>query len=415
MRIAIVGGGISGLVAAHLLHPDHDITLFEANPTVGGHTHTVDVETEAGAWAVDTGFIVYNERNYPHFSALLARLGVASQPCTMSFSVRDERADLEYNGSTLNRLFGQRRNLLRPSFYRMVCDILRFNRAAPRAIRDGARGATLAEYIAVARYSRTFVDHYLVPMASALWSQPRTQVLEMPLAFLVRFFEHHGMLALHGRPGWRVVEGGAQRYVDALTRSFRDRIRLGEPVRAVTRYPDRVAVDGATFDDVIFACHADQALGILTDPSPSERESLGAFPYQANDVVLHTDPSLLPRRRSLWAAWNYHLREDPTAPVAITYNLNILQTLAAPPSLTYCVTLNRTAEVAPATVLRRFTYHHPIYTEAGVQAQRRHAEISGVNRTHYCGAYWGHGFHEDGVTSALVVCRRFGARAGTTA
>lgn len=407
MRIAIVGGGIAGLVAAHLLHRDHTITLFEANESPGGHTHTVPVELGSTKWEVDTGFIVYNEPNYPQFTRLLARLGVASQPSCMSFSVRADRTDFEYNGSTLNQLFGQRSNLVKPSFYRMVMDIRRFNREAPRAMLDGAARATLVEYVAAARYSRQFVDHYIVPMASALWSQPRERVLDMPLAFLVRFLEQHGMLALRDRPEWRVIRGGSRRYVEALTAPFRDRIRLRHPVQAVTRRPTHVEVDGETFDAVIVACHADQALDILTDPTPAERDILAAFPYQANDVVLHTDPSLLPRRRSLWAAWNYHLADDPAAPVAITYDMNILQTLEAP--VTFCVTLNRTADVAPERVLQRLTFHHPVTTRASLRAQRRHGEISGVNRTHYCGAYWGNGFHEDGVTSALAACTPFGA------
>lgn len=404
MRIAIIGGGIAGLVAAHLLHPHHDITLFEANDYPGGHTRTVRVDVGGSVWDVDTGFIVYNERNYPQFTALLAHLGIASQPSDMSFSVRAEGSDFEYNGTSLNRLFGQRANLLRPSFYRMAADILRFNGAAPLAVRDGARGATLGEYVAAAGYSPGFTDHYIVPMAAALWSQPRHRVLDMPLAFLVRFLENHGMLSVDGRPEWRVIRGGSQRYVEALIQPLGDRLRLGHPVRAVTRHANRVEVDGAAFDEVVIACHADQALALLADATPAERDVLGAFPYQANEVVLHTDPALLPRRRRLWAAWNYHLGTDPAAPVAVTYNMNILQTLAAP--VTFCVTLNRTADVAPARVLRRFTYHHPIFSHDGMRAQQRHAAISGVNRTSFCGAYWGYGFHEDGVRSAYAVCRR---------
>jgi len=409
VRIAIVGGGVSGLVAASLLHRDHDIALFEASAHAGGHTHTVPVSTPAGTADVDTGFIVYNERNYPHFSALLARLGVATQPTVMSFSVRAAHADFEYNGSTLNQLFGQRRNLLRPSFYRMVTDIVRFNRQAPRAILDGSAHATLGEYVASAQFSRSFVEHYLTPMAAALWSQPRHRVLDMPLAFLVRFLDNHGMLSMTARPEWRVIQGGSRRYVDALTAPYRSRLRLGHPVRAVTRRADHVVVDGEIFDEVVFACHSDQALATLTDATASEREILGALPYQANEVVLHTDTSFLPRRRALWAAWNYHLDPDPTAPVAVTYDMNILQTLALPE--TYCVSLNRTGDIAPERILRRFTYHHPVYTTAGVRAQARHAEISGRHRTHYCGAYWGDGFHEAGVTSALTVCRRIGGAA----
>jgi uncharacterized protein len=408
LRIAIVGGGISGLVAAHLLHPDHDITLFEANDYAGGHTHTVPVTTSSGQWPVDTGFIVYNERNYPTFTALLARLGVATQPTSMSFSVRSNALGFEYNGSSVNQLFGQRSNLLRPSFYRMAADILRFGRHAPLAIRDGAAHATLGDYAQGAGYSNRFLAHYLVPMASALWSQPAHQVLEMPLAFLVRFLENHGMLRVNGRPEWRVVQGGSERYVAALTGPFASRIRLASPVRRVRRLPDGVTVDGERFDEAVLACHADQALAMLEDPTPVERDILSAIPYQANDVVLHTDASLLPRRRRLWAAWNYHLDRDPGAPAAVTYNMNILQTLPSPE--TFCVTLNCTRAVAPDRVLQRFTYDHPVFTTAGVRAQARHQEISGRQHTHYCGAYWGNGFHEDGVASAYRACRAIGVR-----
>jgi predicted NAD/FAD-binding protein len=409
LRIAIVGGGIAGLVAAHLLHPDHDITLFEANDYVGGHTHTVPVTTASGRWPVDTGFIVYNERNYPAFTALLARLGVATQPTSMSFSVRSDALEFEYNGSSLDQLFGQRSNLLRPSFYRMAADILRFGRQAPLAIRDGAARATLSEYARDAGYSGRFLAHYLVPMAAALWSQPQQHVLEMPLAFLVRFLDNHGMLRVNGRPEWRVVQGGSERYVAALTRPFASRIRLACAVRRVRRLPDGVTVDGERFDEAVLACHADQALAMLEDPTPVERDILSAIPYQANEVVLHTDASLLPRRRRLWAAWNYHLDRDPAAPPAVTYNMNILQTLPSPE--TFCVTLNRTGAVAPDRVVQRFTYHHPVFTTAGVRAQERHPEISGRHHTHYCGAYWGNGFHEDGVASAYRAALAIGGPA----
>jgi len=409
VRIAIVGGGVSGLVAASLLHPDHDVTLIEAAAFPGGHTHTVAVPTPSGTIHVDTGFIVYNERTYANFTRLLGRLGVATQPTVMSFSVRAEGRDFEYNGSSLNQLFGQRRNLLRPSFYRMVADIVRFSRQAPRAILDGAAHATLGEYVARANLSQPFVDHYLAPMAAALWSQPRRRVLEMPLAFLVQFLDNHGMLSLSDDrppPSWRVIHGGSRRYVEALIAPYRDHLRLGHAVRRVTRRADHVEVDGERFDEVVFACHSDQALALLTDATAAEREILGALPYQANDVVLHTDTSFLPRRRGLWGAWNYHLGPDPEAPVAVTYDMNILQTL--PAAETYCVTLNRTSDIAPERILQRFTYHHPVVTMAGTRAQARHAEISGRHRTHYCGAYWGDGFHEAGVSSALTVGRRFG-------
>jgi uncharacterized protein len=404
MRIAIVGAGISGLVAARLLHPTHEITLFEAAPRVGGHTRTVDVELDGVVWPVDTGFIVYNERTYPAFTRLLADLGVATQPSSMSFSVRSERTGLEYNGTSLNGLFAQRRNALSPSFYGMVADILRFNARAPRALENGHADLPLGEYLAAEGYGRRFVADYLTPMGSAVWSLPRTRLLEVPTGFFVRFFLNHGFLSVNDRPQWRVVRGGSQRYVAALIRPFQDLIRASHAVRAVRRHADHVEVDGESFDHVVLACHSDQALRILVDPSPAEREILGALPYQTNDAVLHTDPSILPRRRLAWAAWNYLLQGDDDAPATVTYDMNILQTLAAP--TTFCVTLNDRDAVDPARVIQRLRYHHPVYTVAGVAAQARRAQICGVNRTHYCGAYWGYGFHEDGVASALVVGER---------
>ena len=406
-RIAIVGGGISGLVAAHLLHPLHDITLFEAGARVGGHTRTVPVPLAGRTWAVDTGFIVYNEKTYPAFTQLLRSLGVATQPSTMSFSVRCDARNLEYNGTTLNTLFAQRSNLLSPSFHGMVADILRFNRRAPRALENGAAHTTLGEYLAGERYGRAFLEHYLLPMGAAVWSLPRTRLLDVPTAFFVRFFANHGFLSVDDRPEWRTVSGGSERYVDALIPPFRHRIRAGHAVREVRRFPDRVTVDGEPFDEVILACHADQALRALADPSDAEREILGALPYQRNEGLLHTDPSVLPRRRLARAAWNYRLHGGPDDPVPVTYDLNILQRLEAPETL--CVTLNGAGTVDPARIIERLTYDHPVFTRDGVAAQARRSEICGVHRTHYCGAYWGYGFHEDGVVSARAVARRLGA------
>jgi predicted NAD/FAD-binding protein len=406
MKIAIVGTGISGLTSAHLLQRSHEVTLFEANDYVGGHTNTIRVALEDGEWNVDTGFIVYNEHNYPNFTRLLAKLGVETQPSTMSFSVRCDRTGLEYNGSTLRQLFVQKRNLLRPSFHRMLRDILRFNREALRATDAMAAGTTLAEFLRAGRYSKQFIEHYLVPMGSAIWSAPANKVLQMPMDFFVRFFDNHGMLTVNDRPQWRVIKGGSQRYVEKLTTPFADRIRLGTPVRNVVRHDDHVDVDGEQFDHVVFACHSDQALTILTDPSSAEREILGAMPYQENEIVLHTDTSLLPRARPAWAAWNYHISGDADAPVQLTYNMNVLQSLAAPH--TFCVSLNVTEAIDPAKVLHRVRYHHPVYTVQGIEAQGRRAEISGTSRTHFCGAYWGNGFHEDGVNSALAVGKAFG-------
>jgi predicted NAD/FAD-binding protein len=406
MKIAIIGSGISGLVAAHHLRRDHEITVFEANDYVGGHTNTVEVRLAGRDYAVDTGFIVFNDRTYPEFERLLLELGVAWQPTEMSFSVKCERTGLEYNGSSLNRLFAQRRNLFRPSFYRMLRDVLRFNREAPELLDGVGAAETLGDYVASRGYSRGFVDHYLVPMGAAIWSTDPQRFLEFPARTFVRFFANHGLLTVNDRPQWRVVQGGSARYVERLTGSFRDRIRLRCPVARVRRAPDHVVVQSVgqpaeLFDEVVFATHSDQALRLLADPTPAEREVLGALRYQRNEVVLHTDARLLPRRRA-WASWNYHVPRDPQEGVAVTYHMNILQSLRSPEP--FLVTLNRTDRIDPDRVLRRLVYDHPVFDLAATAAQERWSEISGVHRTHYSGAYWGYGFHEDGVKSGLRVC-----------
>jgi len=406
MRIAVVGSGVAGLVTARLLHPAHEVTVFEADTRIGGHVHTWNLVSGGRAWSVDSGFIVYNERNYPLFTRLLAELGVATQPSTMSFSVRSDRAGLEYNGASLRGLFAQPRNAVRPSYLRMLADVLRFNREAPQAMRTGAAGAALGEYLDGHRYSRAFREHYLLPMASAIWSMPQDRVLEMPTAFLVRFFANHGLLTVDGRPQWRVIQGGSRRYVEALVAPFRDRIRTATPVRRLARFPDRVEVNGEAFDRVVLACHSDQALALLADPTPTERAILGDLPFQVNDAIVHTDTGVLPRARAAWGSWNYLVTGSADQPATVTYNMNILQSLAA--SETFCVTLNAAVPIAADRVLGRVRYHHPLYTPAGVRAQARRGEISGVHRTHYCGAYWGNGFHEDGVRSAHDVAREVG-------
>jgi predicted NAD/FAD-binding protein len=406
MRLAIVGSGVSGLVAAHLLHPRHDITVFEARDRIGGHVNTIHHEDDTGQWRVDTGFIVYNEHNYPLFSKLLRQLGVSTQPSDMSFSVRCDRTGIEYNGSTLRQLFIQKRNLLRPSYYGMIRDIIRFNREAPAAIANGSKGLSMGEYLDGARYSSRLSEHYLVPMGSALWSIPASRVLDMPAEFFVRFFENHGMLSVNDRPEWRVVQGGSRSYVDALVAPFDDRIRTRCPVRTVRRESDGVFVNDERFDQVVMACHSDQALGMLTDATRVELEVLGALPYQKNRVVLHTDTSVLPRREGAWGSWNYHVQGQSDEPATLTYNMNMLQTLAA--ERTLCVTLNPPDWIEPASVIYETTYDHPLYTLGGIEAQGRRNEISGVNRTHYCGAYWGFGFHEDGVRSGADVARALG-------
>lgn len=413
MRIAIVGSGVSGLVAARRLHDRHEVTVFEADDRIGGHVHTWRVPSGGREFRVDSGFIVCNERNYPNFLALLRDLGVPTRPSTMSFSVRHDGAALEYNGSSLGQLFAQPRSAVRPRFWRMLADVLRFNREAPRRAALGGPGLTLGALLADGKFSAPFRDWYLGPMGSAIWSLPPSRVLEMPARFFVDFFDNHGMLTAGRRPTWRVVDGGSSLYVEALTAPFRDRIRLRHRVRRVERRPDGVAVDGERFDRVVLACHSDQALALLADPSSSERDVLGALPYQANDVLLHTDTSVLPRRRAAWGAWNYRVTGRPEAPAVVTYVMNILQSLDAPE--TFCVTLNGADLVDPARVVGRVTYHHPVATREGVAARARRTEVSGRGRTHYAGAYWGNGFHEDGVVSGLEVAREIEAVAAERA
>lgn len=409
MKIAIIGSGIAGNVAAYRLHRDHAVTVYEAAGHVGGHTHTHAIEIEGEQQEIDTGFIVFNDWTYPNFISLLDELGVETQPSAMSFSVRNEGSGLEYNGSTLNTLFAQRRNLLRPSFYRMIGEILRFNREAPALLEAGGEIA-LGEYLDEHGYSRGFIDNYLVPMGAAIWSTDPERMLAFPARFFVRFFHNHGMLSVDARPQWRAIRGGSARYVEKLAAPFRHRIRLNTPVESVSRTPHRVLVkarDAApeAYDHVFFACHSDQALRLLADATPLERGVLGAIRYQRNEAVLHTDTALLPRARRAWAAWNYHVLPQQGTRVALTYNMNILQSLNS--RHTFCVTLNRGDAVAPGKIIKRLVYEHPLYTPAGVAAQQRQRDINGVNRSFFCGAYWRYGFHEDGVVSALNALDHF--------
>lgn len=411
MKIAIIGGGISGMVAAYLLNQDHGITLFEANDYIGGHTHTIDAPANGRTYAVDTGFIVFNETTYPNFCDLLNRLDVASQPSSMTFSVKCEKTGLEYGPHSLNTLFAQRKNLLSPSFYRMILDIFRFGRDFDRLLSDDQGEQELGPYLTGKGYSRRFIDHFLIPLGSSLWSADPRDVHNFPLQTFVRFFKNHGFLKVRHSIRWRVIQGGSREYVKKLTASYKEKIRLKTPIRGVTRHPDYVDVlpandDPVRFDHVVIATHSDQALELLTDPSPAEREILGSIPYQENLTVLHTDSSILPKHSSLWSSWNYLIPDEEVRKAALTYDMNILQTISAP--VEFCVTLNRPEAIAPEKVIGTFVYHHPIYRKDAPQAQQRHGEISGKNRTHYCGAYWGYGFHEDGVKAALTACRFFG-------
>lgn len=410
MRIAVVGSGISGLASAWLLSRRHRVTLYEAQDYFGGHTHTHQVALNERTYAVDSGFIVYNPLHYPLLSRLFEELRVSSQPTTMSFAVRSEPSSLEYNASTLNGLFCQRRNLLSPRFLGMACDLLRFYRRAPEVLLDTERDLTLEEYLANGRYGTSFRDDHLVPMAAALWSCPSHEVLAFPVRHLVQFMLNHQMLQVAGRPMWRVVSGGSSRYVSALRSQWSVRERLSMPVSAVRRADSYVEVraGGAVehFDQLVLACHSDQALRLLTDATAAEREILGAIRYQSNAAVLHTDASVLPTRQTTWAAWNVLISRGPGNPCIVSYCMNLLQGLTARRPL--IVSLNAGERIAPEHVLRRMTYEHPIFSCDAVAAQKRKAEIQGVRRTWYAGAYWGWGFHEDGMRSAVAIARSLG-------
>ena len=411
MKIAIIGGGISGLTTAHLLCGEHEITLFEANDYPGGHTNTLDVIHDGKNYAVDTGFIVFNERTYPNFIKLLDRLAVPSQPSVMSFSAVCESPGLQYCATNLNTLFAQRRNLFNLPFWRMLLEIFRFNRSSAELYGSSDLSLTLGDYLTSHGYSQLFIEKFLIPMGAAVWSADPAQFLTFPAAAFVQFFTNHDMLNIVDQPTWRVVTGGSRQYVEPLIRTFRYRIRLSTPVEQVERFGDRVTVtprggEPEEFDHVVLACHSDQALGLLADPSEAERALLGAIHYQKNDTVLHTDSRLLPSIPKARASWNCLILRKQRDSVVLTYWMNLLQSIKAP--VDFCVTLNSPEAIDPAKVIRRLTYHHPVYSTAAFEAQKSRDEISGVNRTSYCGAYWSWGFHEDGVKSALAVCQQFG-------
>jgi len=412
MRIAVVGSGIAGLASAWLLSRRHEVTLFEAAPYFGGHTHTHEVEQQGRRYRVDSGFIVHNPAHYPLLTRMFAQLGVASQPTTMSFSVHNEASGLEYNAVTLDALFCQRRNLCSPRFLGMVRDLMRFYRESPALLDAPGDGPTLGDYLAEHRYGSAFRDEHLLPMASALWSSPSAQIMGFPARYLVQFMANHQMLQVSGRPQWRVVQGGSSTYVRALRERWSVRERLNCAVRSVRRHAAGAEITSAAgvehFDHLVLACHSDQALALLADAGERERAILGAMPYQANDTVLHTDARVLPVQRKAWAAWNAWLPRDPAEPCTVSYCMNLLQRIDSPEP--FVVTLNRTAAIDPDKVLARMRYHHPVYSHASVAAQTRKAEIQGQRRTWFAGAYWGWGFHEDGMRSAVDVASALGVR-----
>jgi predicted NAD/FAD-binding protein len=396
---------------AWLLNQRHNVSVFEKNDTIGGHTATVDVTVAGAEYAIDTGFIVFNDKTYPHFIALLERLGVKRQPSEMSFSVCNSLTGLEYNGHTINTLFAQRVNLLRPKFWRLLMDIVRFNKTCKQLYDQQAidEHTTLGQFLQQQRFSDYFAEHYILPMGAAIWSTSLLAMKEFQLAFFVRFFNHHGLLNIQDRPQWYVIPGGSREYIAPLTRGLKQPVALNSNIVKVLRNEQGVTLlfedQTRHFDEVVFACHANQALALLGDASEAEQQVLGALPFTANDVVLHTDESMLPKNRRAWASWNYRLDHDQHKLATLTYNMNILQGIKAP--TTFCVSLNQTDDIDAKKILRRFTYHHPVFDLSSEAARKKRDTICGVNNTHFVGAYWYNGFHEDGVLSAIDVAKRF--------
>ena len=410
MRIAIIGGGISGLTVGYRLHKQFDVTLFEANDYLGGHTNTINVPTDQGSLAVDTGFIVFNDRTYPNFISLLDELSVPFQPTKMSFSVSCEQTGLEYSGTGLNGIFAQRKNLLSPWFYRLLMDFARFKKDAERLLESDQPQESVGNFFDRGSYSKQFINQYFLPMGAAIWSSSFETFREFPIQFIAEFYQNHGLLGIRNRPQWYVVKGGSNQYVSPLTQDWLDKIKLSSPIASVVRDGTQVFVkpmgaEPIAFDHVIFACHSDQALQILGDAATAtEQELLSAFPYQKNQAILHTDASVLPKTKRAWACWNYHNPKEQNGSATLTYNMNMLQSLSTPE--TYCVTLNDTGRIDPSKVLETIDYAHPTFSVNRKAMQARHSELLGPNQTSFCGAYWANGFHEDGVRSALAVVQQ---------
>jgi len=412
MKVAIVGTGISGLTCAYILNRKHEVTMFEKNDYIGGHTHTHRVKDGESEVAVDSGFIVFNEKTYPNFIKLMDQLNVDRKKTSMGFSVKSISKNLEYAGNSLNSVFAQRLNFLRPSFLLMVYDILRFNKKAKKDLDSLGTSTTLGEYLSKNKFSNPFIENYIVPMGAAIWSTRAGSILQMPALFFIRFFKNHDLLQITDRSNWWVIKGGSSQYVSKMVKGFRSKIRLNSCIKSIKRTGEKVLIlgendsKGEEFDKVIIATHSDQALKMLDCPTKDEVQVLGALPYQRNSALLHSDESVLPSRRLAWSSWNYMLDKNPNQPVALTYNMNILQGLEA--SKTFCVTLNSNESVSADRVIKELDYEHPLFTIEGFKSQKRKSEISGKNNTYYCGAYWHNGFHEDGVVSALEVCSQFG-------
>ena len=413
MNIAIIGSGISGLTAGYLLSRKNNITVFEKNDYIGGHTHTHLLEYKNKSYSVDSGFIVYNERTYPNFIKILDQLNVKRQITRMGFSVKSELNNLEYAGHSLNGLFAQRSNLLKPSYLNMLKSMLRFNRQSRKDLTQLSPHLTLGQYLGNNNYPETFIKNFIIPIGAAVWSTKPTDMMDMSAVFFIRFFENHGMLQIIDRPNWWVIKNGSKSYVKGITKPYHDKIRLSTPVLSVERVDSKIKIRSGQnnaseefFDAVVFATHSNQSLRLLKDPSKFENEILGAIPYQNNKAILHYDDSILPKRKNAWSSWNYLLDQDKNKPVSLTYNMNILQGIDC--ERTFCVSLNSEELIDPKKILKRLDYEHPLFNIKGLEAQKRKREISGINNTYYCGAYWRNGFHEDGVVSALDVCADFG-------
>ncbi|TWX53630.1 NAD(P)/FAD-dependent oxidoreductase [Colwellia hornerae] len=411
-HIAVIGSGISGLTAAYLLSKKHKVTVFEKNDRVGGHTATVDIELAAEKFAIDTGFIVFNNKTYPNYLALLSEIGIGKQATEMSFSVHNCQTGLEYNGHNLDTLFAQRRNIFKPKFWFLVKEILRFNKLCKNIYKqsDYRDGLTLGRFLTENNFSAFFAEHYILPMAAAIWSSSLAQMEDVEFKFFVQFFHNHGLLNIADRPQWYVIPKGSRSYLTPLCEPFKDSINLNADISGITRNNDKVHLHfneqaSQTFDEVVIACHSDEALALLNDATDSENSILSAMPYSANSVILHTDKTLLPDREKAWASWNYQLSQDRSKAASVTYNMNILQGIKSPH--TFCVTLNQKEDIDPKLILREFTYHHPIFSADSITAQKRRPLICGVNHTHFAGAYWHNGFHEDGVRSAVEVANKF--------
>ena len=412
-HFAIIGSGVSGLTAAYLLSKKHKVTVFEKNSHVGGHTATVDIEKSGVPYAIDTGFIVFNDKTYPNFLALLSEIGIGKQATEMSFAVHNCQTGMEYNGHNLNTLFAQRRNIFNPKFWMLVKEILRFNKSCKAVFetQDYQEGYSLGKFLRDNNFSDFFAENYILPMGAAIWSSSLALMEDFEFRFFVQFFHNHGLLNIADRPQWYVIPNGSRSYLEPLCQPFKDNIVLNAKITGVTRKSDKAQLhfdDDSVqeFDEVIFACHSDQALALLNDASVDEKQVLSAMPYSTNSVILHTDKALLPKRKKAWASWNYQLSNDRSKAASVTYNMNILQGIKS--EHTFCVTLNQKEAINPADILREFTYQHPIFSTESINAQKQRHFICGVNHTHFAGAYWHNGFHEDGVQSGVEVAKRFG-------